>query len=67
VNGGQHSFYAYRYKTPKVQAHASECYRGCGRQLGVPALSDQFAAVAVTTGERLGSDDARRSTQIAAE
>jgi hypothetical protein len=27
--------------------------------LGVPALNDQLAAVAVTMGERLGSDDAR--------
>jgi hypothetical protein len=52
-------------KRPKVQAHASECYRGCGRPLGVPALSDQLAAVAVTMGERLGSDGARCSTQIA--
>ena len=51
-------------KRPKVQAHASECYRGCGRPLGVPALSDQLAAVAVTMGERLGSDGARCSTQI---
>jgi hypothetical protein len=51
-------------KRPKVQAYASECYRGCGRPLGVSALSDQFAARAVTMGERLGSDDARRSTQI---
>jgi hypothetical protein len=48
-------------KRPKVQAHASECYRGCCHPLGVPALSDQFAAVAVTMGERLGSDDANRS------
>jgi len=30
--------------------------------IGVSALSDQLAAVAVTMGERLGSDDARRST-----
>ncbi len=52
-------------KRPKVQAHASECYRGCGRPLGVPALSDQLAAVAVTMGEHLGSDDAGCSTQIA--
>ena len=48
-----------------MQAHASDCYRGCGRPLGVSALSDQFAAGAVTIGERLGSDDARCSTQIA--
>jgi hypothetical protein len=27
--------------------------------LGVPALSGQLAAVAVTMGERLGSDDAK--------
>jgi hypothetical protein len=33
--------------------------------LGVPALSDQLAAVAVTMGEHLGSDDAGYSTQIA--
>jgi hypothetical protein len=33
--------------------------------LGVPVLCDQLAAVAVMMGERLGSDDARRSTQIA--
>ena len=33
--------------------------------MGVSALSDQLAATALTTGERLGSDDARRSTQIA--
>ena len=33
--------------------------------MGVSALSDQFAAVAVTMGERLGGDDARCSTQIA--
>ena len=33
--------------------------------IGRPALSDQFAAVAVTMGERPGSDDARCSTQIA--
>jgi hypothetical protein len=51
-------------KHPKVQAHASEYYRGCSRPLGVPAPSDQFAAGAVTMGERLGSDDATRSTQI---
>jgi hypothetical protein len=48
-------------KRPKVQVHASECYRGCWRPLSVPALSDQVAAVAVTMGERLGSDDAERS------
>ena len=48
-----------------MQAHASECYRGCGRTLDIPALSDQLAAVAVTMGERLGSDDAWCSTQIA--
>jgi hypothetical protein len=35
-----------------VQAHASECYRGCGRPLGVSALSAQLAAGAVTMGER---------------
>src|SRR5215471_4815007 len=52
-------------KRPKVQAHASECYRGCGRPLGVSALSDQLAGGAVTIGERLDSDDARCSTQIA--
>jgi hypothetical protein len=46
-------------KRPKMQVHASERYRGCGRPLGVPALSDQLAAVAVMMGERLGSDDAR--------
>jgi len=51
-------------KRPKVQAHASEHYRGCGHPLGVSALSDQLAARAVTMGERLGSDDARCSTQI---
>jgi len=33
--------------------------------LGVPALSDQLAAVAVTMGERLDTDDAGCSTQIA--
>jgi hypothetical protein len=49
-------------KRPKVQAHASECHRGCGRPLGVSALSDQLAAVAVTMGERLGSEDAGCST-----
>jgi hypothetical protein len=38
-----------------VQAHASECYRDCGRPQGVPALSDQLAAVAVTMGERLAA------------
>ena len=27
-------------KRPKMQAHASECYRGCRRPLGVSALSD---------------------------
>jgi hypothetical protein len=32
--------------------------------MGVPALSDQLGAVAVTMGERFGSDDARCSTQI---
>jgi hypothetical protein len=32
--------------------------------LGVSALSDQLAAGAVTMGERLGSDDARCSTQL---
>ena len=51
-------------KRPKVQAHASECYRGCDRPWGVSALSDQLAAVAATMGERLGSDDAWCSTQI---
>ena len=51
-------------KRPKLQAHASERYRGCGHPLGVSALSDQLAARAVTMGERLGSDDARCSTQI---
>jgi hypothetical protein len=54
-------------KRPMKQAHASECYRGCGRPLDVPALSDQLAAVAVTMGERLGGDDAgaqRRSPNI---
>jgi len=30
-----------------------------GRPLGVPALSDQLAAGAITMGERLGSDDAQ--------
>ena len=49
-------------KHPQVQAHASECHRGCGRPLGVSALSDQPAAGAVMMGERLGSDDARCST-----
>ena len=48
-----------------VQAHASECYRGCDRPLGVPALSDQLAAVAVTMGEHLGIEDARCSTHPA--
>jgi len=61
-----HSFCAYRYKTPqrcrRTLLSASAVY---GRPLGVSALSDQFAAGAVTMGERLGSDDARRSTQIA--
>src|SRR5262249_17159317 len=52
-------------KCPKAQPHASECYRGCGRPLGVSALSDQLAAGAVTMGERLSSDDAGCSTQIA--
>ena len=51
-------------KRPKVQAHASGCYRGCGRPLGVSALSGQLAARAVTMGARLGGDDARCSTQI---
>jgi hypothetical protein len=46
--------------------HASDCCHGCGRPLDdVPALSGQLAAVAVTMGERLGSDDARRSAQVA--
>jgi hypothetical protein len=52
-------------KRPKVQAHASECYRSCCRPLGVPSLSDQLAAVAVTMGERLGSDDTKRSAHNA--
>ena len=54
-------------KRPRVQAHASECYRGCGCPLGVSALSDQLAAGAVTMGERLGSDVAWCSTQIGSE
>jgi hypothetical protein len=33
--------------------------------IGVPALSDQLTLVAVTMGERLGSDDAKRSVHNA--
>jgi hypothetical protein len=65
--------YVYRYKSLKtaftvislVRAHASGCCCGCGRSLDIPALSDQFAAVAVTMGEHLRSDSAGCSTQIA--
>jgi hypothetical protein len=65
--------YVYRYKSLKtaftvislVQAHASGCCCGCGRSLDIPALSGQFAAVAVTMGEHLRSDSAGCSTQIA--
>jgi hypothetical protein len=33
--------------------------------VGVSALSDQLAAGTITMGERLGSDEAKRSAQIA--
>jgi hypothetical protein len=35
--------------------------------MGVSALSDQLAAGAVMMGERLGSDDVKRSAQIPAD
>ena len=47
-------------KRPKVPAHASGCYCGCGCPLNIRALSGPARAVTVTMGEHLRSDGAGR-------
>jgi hypothetical protein len=56
-------------KRPRAQAHSSECYRGRGRPLAVPALSEQLAhggAAARGVTVTAGGSSSHRSRPAAA-